>query len=176
MYNMITIRQTRPEEISKLMPIFEQAKRIMRKSGNMKQWTSGYPNEELVHRDIENGHSYVCLDDAQEIIGTFSFIPGKDPTYARIYEGAWIDDVQPYATIHRLASTEASHGVAAACLDWCYRQIPNLRADTHRDNSILQHILTKHGFTYCGIIYLMNGDERLAFQKCNMPKEQHTNV
>lgn len=53
MYNMITIKQTRPEEISKLMPIFEQAKRIMRKSGNMKQWTSGYPNEELVRRDIE---------------------------------------------------------------------------------------------------------------------------
>ena len=162
---MITIRQTRPEEISKLMPIFEQAKRIMRKSGNMKQWTGGYPNEELVRRDIENGHSYVCLDDAQEIIGTFSFIPGKDPTYTRIYEGAWIDDVQPYATIHRLASTEASHGVAAACLDWCYRQIPNLRADTHRDNSILQHILTKHGFTYCGIIYVSNGTPRLAYQR-----------
>jgi hypothetical protein len=23
----------------------------------------------------------------------------------------------------------------------------------------------KHGFTYCGIIYLLSGDERLAYQK-----------
>lgn len=75
------------------------------------------------------------------------------------------DDTRPYGVIHRLASTEQSKGVASACLQWCYRQIPNLRADTHRDNHILQHILKKHGFQYCGIIYLLNGDERLAFQK-----------
>lgn len=51
------------------------------------------------------------------------------------------------------------------CLQNCYEQIPNLRADTHRDNHILQYILKKHGFKYCGIILLANGDERLAFQK-----------
>ena len=61
--------------------------------------------------------------------------------------------------------TEHSKGVANACLQWCYEQIPNLRADTHRDNHILQYILKKHGFKYCGIILLANGDERLAFQK-----------
>lgn len=92
-------------------------------------------------KDIEAGHSHVCLDEKGDIIGTFTFIPGKDPTYARIYEGQWLDDERPYATIHRLASTEDSHGVAAACLEWCYTQMQNLRADTHRDNLILQHIL-----------------------------------
>lgn len=162
---MIEIRKTSPAEIETLMDIFEQAKRIMRKAGNMKQWTGNYPSAELVMRDIENGNSYVCLDDAGEIIGTFAFICGNDPTYARIYEGEWVEDTLPYGVIHRLASTESSKGVAAACLQWCYEQIPNLRADTHRDNHILQHILKKHGFQYCGIIYLANGDERLAFQK-----------
>ncbi len=162
---MIQIRKTRMEDMNRLMDIFEQGKRIMRKSGNLKQWTGGYPSRELVTKDIEAGHSYVCLNEKGDIIGTFTFIPGKDPTYARIYDGQWLDDEQPYATIHRLASTEDSHGVAAACLEWCYTQIQNLRADTHRDNHILQHILQKHGFRYCGIIYLMNGDERLAYQK-----------
>lgn len=162
---MIEISKTNPAEIEILMDIFEQAKRIMRKAGNMKQWTGNYPSAELVMRDIENGNSYVCLDDAGEIIGTFAFICGNDPTYARIYEGEWVEDTLPYGVIHRLASTENSKGVAAACLQWCYEQIPNLRADTHRDNHILQHILRKHGFKYCGIIYLANGDERLAFQK-----------
>ena len=33
------------------------------------------------------------------------------------------------------------------------------------DNKIMQHNILKHGFTYCGIIYLLSGDERLAYQK-----------
>jgi len=36
----------------------------------------------------------------------------------------------------------------------------NIRIDTHRDNRIMQHVISKYGFTYCGIIYLANGDER----------------
>lgn len=162
---MIAIRKAQFTELSILMDIFEQAKRIMRKDGNMKQWTGNYPSIEIIQRDIENGNSYICLNGKKEIVGTFAFIPGVDPTYARIYEGEWLEDTLPYGVIHRLASTENSKGVAAACLQWCYEQIPNLRADTHRDNHILQHILKKHGFQYCGIIYLANGDERLAFQK-----------
>lgn len=163
---MITIRKTQPEELEILHRLFEQGKRIMRKDGNLKQWTGNYPSDEIILKDIRNGHSYLCLDeDTGEAVGTFSFIPGEDPTYARIYQGNWTDDTRPYGTIHRLASTETSKGVGHACLEWCYAQIPNLRADTHRDNRILQHVLTKHGFRYCGIIYLLNGDERLAYQK-----------
>lgn len=162
---MIKIRKTNITEIETLMDIFEQGKCIMRKDGNMKQWTNGYPTIEIINKDIENENSYVCIDEQQHIIGTFAFINGNDPTYTHIYEGEWMDDTRPYGVIHRLASTEDSKGVATACLQWCYEQIPNLRADTHRDNHILQYILKKHGFQYCGIIYLLNGDERLAFQK-----------
>ena len=162
---MITIRKAQTDDLDTLMDIFEQGKRIMRESGNLKQWTKGYPETATVLKDIDEGNCYVCQDGQGAVVGTFAFIPGKEPTYARIYQGAWLDDIRPYATIHRLASTVGSHGVAAACLEWCYRQMPNLRADTHRDNRILQHILQKHGFRYCGIIYLANGDERLAYQK-----------
>lgn len=162
---MIQIRKTRIEEIDCLTDIFDQGRHIMRKSGNLKQWTGGYPAKELIQKDIESGNSYVCLNEKECVIGTFTFIPGKDPTYTHIYEGQWLDNERPYATIHRLAGTESSHGVADACLEWCYTQIQNLRADTHRDNHIMQHILQKHGFQYCGIIYLQNGDERLAYQK-----------
>ena len=128
---MIQIRKTQPEDIDHLMNIFEQGKRIMRKSGNLKQWTGSYPSRDLIKKDIEAGHSYVCLDEKGDIIGTFTFIPGKDPTYARIYEGQWLDDERPYATIHRLASTEDSHGVAAACLEWCYHPPRQPHLATH---------------------------------------------
>lgn len=162
---MIHIRKATPADLSRMMELFEEGKGIMRRSGNLKQWTGGYPPEAQIRREIAEGKSFVCMDDEGSVVGTFAFIVGKDPTYTHIYEGAWTDDTRTYGTIHRLASTPDSHGVAAACFDWCYRQVPNLRADTHRDNRILQHLLAKHGFHYCGIIYLLNGDERLAYQK-----------
>lgn len=163
----MNIRPAHTDDLAPLMKLFEEAKLIMRQNGNFKQWTKGYPSEEVILHDIQKGYCHVCLDENNQLTGTFSFIPGKDPTYARIYEGAWLDDSQPYGTIHRLASIPDSHGIAHACLEWCGRRIHNLRADTHRDNHILQHILLKHGFHYCGIIYLPNGDERLAYQRIN---------
>ncbi len=29
----------------------------------------------------------------------------------------------------------------------------------------MQHVMQRCGFAYCGIIYLANGDERLAYQR-----------
>ena len=48
-------------------------------------------------------------------------------------------------------------------MDYCFSHDPNIRIDTHRDNRIMKHNIMKHGFTYCGIIYLTSGDERLAY-------------
>ena len=50
-------------------------------------------------------------------------------------------------------------------MEFCFSHDTNIRIDTHRDNKIMQHNILKHGFTYCGIIYLLSGDERLAYQK-----------
>ena len=33
-----------------------------------------------------------------------------------------------------------------------------------------QNIVEQHGFTYCGIIYLASGDERLAYQRNDIDK------
>ena len=40
-----------------------------------------------------------------------------------------------------------------------------LRGDTHRDNKIMQRVMEKNGLQYRGIIYLADGDQRLAFEK-----------
>lgn len=52
-------------------------------------------------------------------------------------------------------------------MDFCFAADRNIRMDTHRDNTIMQHCISNDGFAYCGIIYLANGDERLAYQKIN---------
>jgi len=161
---MYHIRHTRPDEVETVLGLFDQARAIMRSDGNLHQWAGGEPRRELVEHDIANGHSYLMTADDGEVVATFAFIPGIDPTYIHIYEGAWLDADAPYGVIHRLASKPQCRGVAKACFDWCYAQVPNLKVDTHRDNHIMQHVLLKAGFKYCGIIYLLNGDERLAYQ------------
>ncbi len=162
---MMHIRKAIPNDLARMMELFDAARGIMRSSGNLKQWTGGYPSAAQIRQEIADGNSYVITDASGEVIATFAFILTGEPTYARIEGGAWLDDTKPYGVIHRLASAPESHGIARTCFDWCFRQIPNLRVDTHRDNHIMQHLMEQNGFTYCGIIYLLNGDERLAYQK-----------
>ena len=159
------IRRAEPGDIDGVMPLFDKARRIMRASGNVKQWANGYPAEETIRQDIANGNFWVCTDPDGTILGGFALIPGEEPTYRKIYNGKWLDSESPYATIHRLAAAAPGLGLASLCFSWCATRYPNLRADTHRDNKIMQHVLTKAGFRYCGIIYLANGDERLAYQR-----------
>ena len=158
------IRKTRNDELPVVLRLRDEARLIMRAIGNSLQWPEGYPKAETFMKDIEQGHSHLVIDDGQ-IVGTFAFIPSPDPTYRTIYNGKWTDDTLPYYVIHRIASTPESHGVLAAILDYCFRHTTNIRIDTHRDNAIMRSALARQGFSYCGIIHLDNGEERLAFQK-----------
>ena len=62
---------------------------------------------------------------------------------------------------HRPESTRAWHRQ----LDWSMEHCQSLRADTHADNKIMQHLLEKNGFTRCGIIHVADGSPRFAYQK-----------
>ena len=84
---MIQIRPSTPADLPTLMDLYDSGRRIMRGSGNLHQWTKGYPTEEIVMQDITRGNSYLCLDETGCPVGTFVFIVGKDPTYTRIYDG-----------------------------------------------------------------------------------------
>jgi len=159
---MSSIRPAIISEIPAIMEVLSDGREKMRAEGNVNQWTEGYPSLEIIREDIEKGWGFVvCKDD--EIEGYFAFIQGIEPTYAVIYDGEWISD-EPYAVIHRMASRHSAHGVFAAALVFALENCKNIRIDTHRDNKIMQYNILKHGFPYCGIIYLASGDERLAYQ------------
>ena len=158
------IRKARLEDLTEIMAVLEAAKGIMRANGNMHQWVDGYPSSEVIQNDIDKGYGYV-VEDNKTIVAYFTFIPSPEPTYAKIYEGNWLEDVSPYHVVHRIGSIPEARGVFKTVMDWCFAQDPNIRIDTHRDNSIMRHCIEKYGFSYCGIIYLANGDERLAYQK-----------
>lgn len=158
------VRHAQIADIPRIMTVLGAAKGIMRASGNMGQWVNGYPSEDVIADDIVSGYGFV-VEDGDLVEAYFAFIPSPEPTYARIYDGAWMDDERPYHVVHRIGSTPESHGVFETIMAFCFSHDPNIRIDTHRDNRIMQHCILKAGFSYCGIIYLASGDERLAYQK-----------
>ena len=158
------IREARPADLAEVMKVIDAAKMIMRQSGNMHQWADSYPSEAVILSDMEKHGGYV-IEDSGKIVGYFAFLSSPEPTYARIYEGEWLDDERPYHVVHRMASYPDAHGVFCSTMDFCFSKDANIRIDTHQDNAIMQHVIAKYGFTYCGIIFLTSGDKRLAYQK-----------
>lgn len=157
------IRKTAEADLLQIAKIYENAKRFMRETGNPNQWNSDRPSLLSAREDMEKGVGYVVEEDG-EILAVFMFTQDPDPTYAKIYGGKWLSDA-PYGVIHRIAVAKQGQGIIGKCIDECFARCQNLRIDTHRDNLPMQRALLKRGFEYCGIIYLANGDERLAYQK-----------
>ena len=162
---MIAIEKCTALHLRRAMQIYSDARTFMRDSGNPCQWINGYPDENTVMKDIESGSLYALFDEG-EMLAVFYFSLADEPTYKHI-DGAWLSDT-PYGTIHRIAVAKNAHGrgLAAVCFDHCRGITPHLRIDTHKDNVPMQRTLLKYGFTYCGIIHLANGDERMAYELC----------
>lgn len=158
-----TVRPAQSEDLPQILEIYAQAREFMRQSGNPNQWCDSHPAESTLREDIFRQQLYLCEENGG-ILAVFAYIPGIDPTYITIHEGQWLND-NPYGVIHRIAVTCPGRNVASFCFDWALRQCHDLRIDTHRDNRPMQRALEKAGFTYCGIIYLANGSERVAFHK-----------
>ena len=149
-------------QLPRIMEIYEKARAFMAESGNPDQWGTGYPPEEMIRQDIWDGKSYVNLD-GDHIRAVFYFAVESDPTYGYI-EGTWLND-EPYGVIHRIAVNGSGRGAAAECFGYVAQRCDNIRIDTHEKNIPMQHCLAKNGFTRCGIIYLEDGDPRIAYQK-----------
>ena len=162
------IRKTMSGDIDRIMEIYEYSRQFMADHGNPDQWgPTNWPPKDLIIRDIQEGHSYVCLDDRDQIIGTFYYIYGKDiePTYREIWDGNWIDDGS-YGVVHRIAGDGSRKGIGTFCLNWAFDQCGHMRIDTHGDNTVMQNLLKKLGFIHCGTIYVVEDPyPRMAFEK-----------
>lgn len=159
------IRHATEADMPQIMQLIEWGRQKMRATGNTDQWTNGNPRPEVIMRDIANGNSYL-VEDGGEAVATFAFVSGPDITYKHIYEGRWLDEEGEYYVVHRLASAPHVHGILKIVFDYCFTRTANIRIDTHRQNVPMRQALQKYGFRYCGIIYLLDGAERLAFQRC----------
>ncbi len=154
-----TIAAACREDLPRIQEIYAYARGFMAQTGNPNQWKNNHPPVVQLEADIAEGTLYV-IREAGVIHGVFYFFIGEDPTYG-IIDGTWASDA-PYGTIHRIAG-DGSGGILAAAVAFCREKIQHLRIDTHEDNKVMQRALAKQGFQRRGIIYLANGEPRIAY-------------
>lgn len=162
-------RKSNQNDIKDIIQIINQAQDYF-KMHNIDQWQDGYPNEQTIYNDIVNGYSYV-LCDKNNILATAAVSFDGESSYNKIYKGNWVSNAN-YAVVHRIAVKEYLKGkglssiVLKDIVDLCIsNKVYSIRIDTHNDNLPMQTMLKKNNFIYCGIIYLEDKSERIAFEK-----------
>lgn len=138
--------------------------RAYHKSMGFEQWRPDYPTQQTIHDDIHSGYGYVFEEDAIPV-GYCCIIMEEEPAYRHI-EGQWVTQ-NPYAVVHRMAfGTEKrgrglSHAAFLTIKSLCLSAgIHSIRVDTQEENKVMQHILEKEGFVFCGIIQFGGGPKR----------------
>ena len=156
------IRKSTEADLPAILGLYKIAREFMKNNGNPNQWGDTYPETDTIKEDVRQGISHVC-EEAGKIVGTFVFFVGEDPAYQVIEKGNWHSDENPYGVVHRVASDGQTRGITKSVFTWCLKQVDYLRIDTHENNKPMQSALKKFGFRECGIIHLLRGGERIAF-------------
>jgi len=171
---MLNYRLATQNDIPRALEICASARRFMVSRNNPTQWAGGYPNEEVLMKDISLGTLYCVFDDSDlnHICGIFALIPGIEPTYNEIFEGAWLDNETPYLTIHRIASDGSHPGIFDLAMKLACEKGGHVRIDTHKDNLPKQKCIARWDFEYCGIIYIADGTPRIAFERLAPKQDQ----
>lgn len=156
------VRKANQKDLGRIEEIYAYARNFMARTGNPNQWGNHHPPAAQLRQDIVDGTLHVIEDDSG-IHGVFFFSTDEDPTYAWIFDGAWHSDT-PYVVIHRIAG-DGSGGILKTAVSHVERICKHIRIDTHEENHVMQSALGKLGFRKCGIIYLANGEPRIAYDR-----------
>ena len=165
----MTIRLAEKRDIDRIMQIIGDARESIGRLG-IDQWQYGYPTRDIVKEDIMLERSFVVLEN-DEICATFALMFHGEPTYKKIYCGAWLSDGE-YLALHRIAINSAfrGKGIAEKIVEFLCEYanengFSSIRVDTHQGNLPMRRMLEKNGFEYCGTIRLLDGQERVAYEK-----------
>lgn len=160
-------RQATIEELPAIWEILKSAIE-RRKIDGSNQWQDGYPNPDVVRKDIDKGSGFVLTED-NEIVGYCSVLIDDEPAYADI-QGNWLTDGS-FVVYHRVAIADRHlrKGYARKLLQQIEvyaqeREILSIRADTNFDNHGMLGLFEQLGYVYCGEVFF-RGSARKAYEK-----------
>ena len=162
------IRKAKLKDTDGIWRILQQAIERRKSDGSI-QWQDGYPNPQVVEKDINNEYGYVLTID-DEIAAYVAMMVNNEPAYDEI-EGEWLTQDSDFLVIHRVAieNNWLGKGLAKRIFEDAENvakdmNIKSIRVDTNYDNLPLLHILDKLGYVYCGEVFF-RGSPRKAFVK-----------
>ncbi|KIA83466.1 GCN5 family acetyltransferase [Kaistella solincola] len=162
----LKIRPAQTNDIPEIWKILQQAIALRREDGSP-QWQDGYPNEEIVRKDVAENHGYVFILN-EKIAGYAAIFFDLEPEYEVLK--TW-ENTPPYAVIHRVAvgSDFLKKGIATEIFRLIEKLviekgIESIRVDTIFDNLGMLRIFEKLNYTYRGEVYF-RGSARKAFEK-----------
>lgn len=160
-------RKAKRTEIAPIWAILQQAIQRRKEDGS-NQWQDGYPNPEVLQKDIEKGAGFVLVA-GETIVGYSAVLVNDEPAYGNI-EGKWLTN-DDFVVMHRVAISENYLGKGLAKLmlknieDFALsNNIYSIKADTNFDNIAMMKIFENLGYTYCGEVYF-RGSPRKAYEK-----------
>lgn len=160
------LRKAERDEAEAAYQCIEDA-RAYHKAMGFVQWHPGYPTLATIEDDINAGIGYVFAE-GDKVCGYCCVIIGEEPAYS-VIDGEWKTN-RPYAVVHRMAFSHNARGKGlsgkafALLKKFCIENgIEAIRVDTQDENKIMQHILAREGFEYCGLI-TYDGGPKLAYE------------
>ena len=160
-------RKATVEDISAVAEIMAAASRRLGAAG-IDQWQRGYPNRTSVERDVEDGVGMVLCEGAT-ILAYGAVIFTGEPAYDDLTGGEWLTSEGDYACVHRLCVNEIFVGMGfskhfmMAAEAMASERVKSIRIDTHPENKIMQGLIQRLGYTYCGDVVIES--RRLAYEK-----------
>lgn len=161
-------RLAQGSDIAEIMQIIGGCQSLLRERG-VDQWQNGYPSAEAIELDINLSRGYILERDGK-VAAYGALVYGTEQAYLSLHNGEWLSDLE-YVTLHRLAvsSDFRGEGIGARFFGEMEREarehnIGSLRADTHRDNHVMQRLLGRMGFALCGDVYY-GESHRLGFER-----------
>lgn len=166
-----TFRVATLEDSEDIWGILRQAI-ARRKEDGSNQWQDGYPNLEVVQKDISNGNGFVMCQGTA-VLGYTALLINDEPEYDNL-EGSWLTH-EDFVVFHRVAISENHLGKGLAKkmfghIEAYARQnnIKSIKADTNFDNPAMLYLFENCGYHFCGTVYF-RGSPRKAYEKVLFP-------
>ena len=163
----LALVKARKQDLPVVVKLIDSARAALKDDG-VDQWQGKDPTPEELLENSKDGCCYFFKEDIT--VGMAVLREGDDPTYGLI-DGKWLTSGD-YLTIHQfvIAEDRRGEGISRRMMERIFayarfKGIPAVRIDTHADNFRMRGLIESTGFTYCGVITVADGTERVAYEQ-----------